>query len=102
MGSKHGGIQIFEESDRRPPISDIYIGLVFLLAIAGIALAYERWMGHALIAIISLMLMIYTLTTGAMLKGRIKKSSGNVFRLHRRGGIYFGAFILGSSSMVCG
>jgi hypothetical protein len=31
-----------------------------------------------------------------MLKGRIKKSSGNVFRLHKRGGIYFGAFILGS------
>jgi hypothetical protein len=42
------------------------------------------------------MLMMYIITTGAMLKGRIKKSSGNVFRLHKRGGIYFGAFILGS------
>lgn len=40
--------------------------------------------------------MIYIITTGAMLKGRIQKSSGNVFRLHKRGGIYFGAFILGS------
>ena len=40
--------------------------------------------------------MIYTLTTGAMLKGRIKRSSGNVFKLHKRGGIYFGALILGS------
>lgn len=67
-----------------------------LLAIGGIALVYERWVGHALIAIVSLMLMIYIITTGAMLKGRIKKSSGNVFRLHKRGGIYFGAFILGS------
>lgn len=68
-----------------------------LLAIGGIALAYERWVGHALIAIVSLMLMIYIITTGAILKGRIKKkSSGNVFRLHKRGGIYFGAFILGS------
>ena len=57
---------------------------------------YERWVGHALIAIIGLVLMIYVLTTGAMLKGRIKRSSGNVFKLHKRGGIYFGAFILGS------
>jgi hypothetical protein len=64
--------------------------------ISGIALAYVKWIGHALIAIISLALMIYTLTTGAMLKGRIKRSSGNVFKLHKRGGIYFGALILGS------
>jgi hypothetical protein len=40
--------------------------------------------------------MIYALTTGAMLKGRIKRNPGNIFRLHRRSGIYFGAFILGS------
>lgn len=31
-----------------------------------------------------------------MLKGRIKGRSGNVFKLHKRGGIYFGAFIIGS------
>ena len=59
-------------------------------------MVYERWIGHALIAIISLVMMIYTLTTGAMLKGRIKRSSGNAFKLHKRGGIYFGAFIIGS------
>jgi hypothetical protein len=40
--------------------------------------------------------MIYALATGAMLKGRIKRTSGNIFNIHRRGGIYFGAFILGS------
>lgn len=57
---------------------------------------YERWVGHALIAIIGLVLMIYVLTTGAMLKGRIKRSSGNIFKLHKKGGVYFGAFILGS------
>jgi hypothetical protein len=67
-----------------------------LLIIGGIALAYVKWIGHALIAIISLALMIYTLTTGARLKGRIKRSSGNVFKLHKRGGTYFGALILGS------
>jgi hypothetical protein len=68
-----------------------------LLAIGGIALVYERWIGHALIAIISLALMVYALTTGALLKGRIKKKSqGNVFKLHKRAGIYFGAIILGS------
>jgi len=66
------------------------------LIIGGIALLYENWIGHALIAIISLLLMVYALTTGAMLRGRIKRSSGNIFRLHRKGGIYFGAFILGS------
>ncbi|MDR7666215.1 hypothetical protein RG963_10595 [Methanosarcina sp. Z-7115] len=58
-------------------------------------MAYDNWIGHALIAIISLMLIIYVLTTGAMLRGRIKRSSGNIFTLHKKGGIYFGAFILG-------
>lgn len=67
-----------------------------LLAIGSIALIYGKWVGHALIAISSLVLMIYTLTIGAMLKGRIKTISGNIFKLHKRGGIYFGAFILGS------
>ncbi len=66
-----------------------------LLIIGGIALAYENWIGHALIAIISLMLIIYVLTTGAMLRGRIKRSPRNIFKLHKRSGIYFGAFILG-------
>ncbi|AKB28849.1 hypothetical protein MSSIT_2130 [Methanosarcina siciliae T4/M] len=57
---------------------------------------YESWVGHALIAIISLVLMVYTLTTGAMLRGRIKRSRGNIFKLHKRDGIYFGTFMLGS------
>src|SRR5674476_95534 len=96
MGIKHGGSLISEESVRGPAIPDIYIGLFLLLIIGGIALAYVKWIGHALIAIISLALMIYTLTTGAMLKGRIKRSSGNVFKLHKRGSTYFGALILGS------
>ena len=90
------GAQISEESNRRSAISDIYIGLALLLIIGGIALAYENWIGHALIAIISLLLMGYALTTGAMLKGRLKRKSGNIFKLHRKSGIYFGAFVLGS------
>lgn len=57
---------------------------------------YESWIGHALIALISLLLIIYALATGAMLKGRIKRKPGNIFRFHGRSGIYFGAFILGS------
>src|SRR5665647_3674243 len=41
--------------------------------------------------------MVYALTTGALLKRRIKKKSqGNVFKFHKRVGIYFGALILGS------
>jgi hypothetical protein len=64
--------------------------------IGSIALIYGRWVGHALIAITGLVLMIYALATGGMLRGRIKRISGNIFNLHRRGGIYFGAFILGS------
>lgn len=67
-----------------------------LLIISVIAFLYENWMGHALIALASLLLIIYTLATGAMLKGRIKRKPGDIFRLHRRSGIYFGAFILGS------
>ncbi|WP_156161080.1 MULTISPECIES: hypothetical protein [unclassified Methanosarcina] len=67
-----------------------------LLVISGVAMLYESWIGHALIVLISLLLIIYALATGAMLKGRIKRKPGNIFRLHRRSGIYFGAFILGS------
>ncbi|RXA17809.1 hypothetical protein EQO05_11675 [Methanosarcina sp. MSH10X1] len=66
------------------------------MIIGGIALVYVDWIGHALIAIISLLVMVHALTTGAMLRGRIKRSSGNLFKLHRKSGIYFGAFILGS------
>lgn len=66
------------------------------MVIIGIALVYENWIGHALIAITSLLLMVYAITTGAMLRGRIKRGSGDLFKLHRIGGIYFGAFILGS------
>ena len=77
-------------------VSDIYAGLILLLIISVIAFLYESWIVHALIAIVSLLLIIYTLATGAMLKGRIKKKPGNIFRLHRRSGVYFGAFILGS------
>lgn len=40
--------------------------------------------------------MIYVLATGAMLRGRMKRSQGNVFKRHKKIGIYFGAFILGS------
>ncbi len=40
--------------------------------------------------------MVYVVTTGAMLRGRIKRSSGNIFKLHKKYGIYFGSFILGS------
>lgn len=66
------------------------------MIIGGIALVYVDWIGHALIAITSLLVMVHALTTGAMLRGRIKRSSGNLFKLHRKSGIYFGAFILGS------
>jgi hypothetical protein len=66
------------------------------LVIGVIAIAYENWIGHALIAIISLLLMVYVVTTGSMLRGRIKRNSGNIFKLHKKYGIYFGAFILGS------
>jgi len=74
---------------------DIYIGAVLVLAIGIVALVYGNWIGHALIGITDLVLMIYVLATGAMLRGRIKKASGNIFDLHKRGGIYLGAFILG-------
>lgn len=96
-----GGFQISEESKKRQKMSDkktpdLYIGLILLLIIGGIAVVYNTWIVHALIAIISLLLIIYTLTTGAMLKGRIKRNPGSIFRFHKRNGIYFGAFILGS------
>lgn len=46
---------------------------------------------------LSLVLMISALVTGAMLKGRIKKKEQtNLFPLHKKLGIYFGTFVLGT------
>lgn len=47
---------------------------------------------------LSLVLMISALVTGAMLKGRIKKKKNptSLFPLHKKVGIYFGTFILGT------
>lgn len=84
------------ESKRRSSIPDALIGFVILLAIAGLAQIYNSWIGHAFIALISLMLMISALVTGAMLKGRIEKNQTNLFPLHKKIGIYFGTFILGT------
>ena len=79
-----------------PGISDILVGLALLLIICGIAATYGSWIGHAIIAIIGLVLMISALATGAMLKGRIKSTLTNIIGLHKRIGIYLGSFILGS------
>ena len=40
--------------------------------------------------------MISALVTGAMLKGRIKRKQTNLFPLHKKVGIYFSTFILGT------
>ncbi len=40
--------------------------------------------------------MISVLVTGAMLKGRIERNQTNLFPLHKKLGIYFSAFILGT------
>jgi hypothetical protein len=40
--------------------------------------------------------MVYTLATGAMLKGRIKQRQTNIFLLHKKAAIYFGTFSLGT------
>jgi len=57
---------------------------------------YVSWIGHAFIAIIGLILMTYTLATGAMLKGRIRSKQANIFPLHKKAAIYYGTFILGT------
>jgi hypothetical protein len=85
-----------EESKHRSSTPDTFIGFAILLAIVGLAQFYDSWIGHAFIAILSLMLMISALVTGAMLKGRIKKKQTSLFPLHKRVSIYFGAFILGT------
>lgn len=72
------------------------MGLALLLAIVGIAQIYVSWIGHFLVAMLGLMLMISALVTGAMLKGRIKRMHANLFLLHKKMGIFFGAFILGT------
>lgn len=76
---------------------DIIAGLALLLVISGIAAIYHQsWTVHAIVAVIALALAIYASATGAMLKGRIKGSSTDVFWLHRRIGVSLGAFVLGS------
>ena len=76
--------------------ADAYKGSIIFLAIAGIAQLYVSWLGHAFIAIVGLILMVYTIATGAMLKGRIKRNQLNHFQLHKKAAIYFGALIFGT------
>lgn len=85
-----------EESKHTSNIPDTYIGFAILLAIVGIAQIYESWIGHALIAILGLVLMISALVTGAMLQGRIKKKQTNLFTLHKKVAIYFSTILLGT------
>lgn len=90
------GILTPENSNHVKSKLDVYIGFIILLVIAGIAQIYVSWIGHALIAIIGLILMTYTLATGSMLKGRIKSKQSNIFPLHKKAAIYYGTFILGT------
>ncbi len=69
---------------------------MLLLVIAAISQIYVSWIGHALIAIIGMTLMISSLVTGAMLKGRINRKQTNLFLLHKKLTLYFGTFILGA------
>ena len=99
---RHNSITVIEESETPEESKhtsskpDTYIGFAILLAIAGFAQIYDSWIGHAFIAILGLMLMISVLVTGAMLKGRIERNQTNLFPLHKKLGIYFSAFILGT------
>jgi hypothetical protein len=72
------------------------VGLAVLLVIVGISQIYESWIGHFLVAMLGLMLMIFALVTGAMLRGRIKRTQANLFLLHKRIGVIFSAFIMGT------
>jgi hypothetical protein len=78
---------------------NILTAIALVLVVGGFALTYQNntWIGHAIVALIGLMIAISLPILGAGLKGRIKKiRGGNILNLHRRIAIFFGLFIMGT------
>ncbi len=61
-----------------------------------VALIYERWVGHALVSLASVVLAIPAIAAGAMLKGRIKRGRGDILKLHKRIGLFLGFILMGT------
>lgn len=76
--------------------ADLYQALALLIIVGVLAFVYRSWTGHALVGLASIMLLILAVTAGAMLTGRIQKSSGNPFTLHGRAGLFLFSLLLGT------
>ncbi len=56
-----------------------------------------RWIGHAIVSIVGLILIIIVIVDGATLTGRLKRvGAPNVFRLHKDVSVLFSLFMIGT------
>lgn len=76
--------------------ADLYPASALLLAIGILAIAYKSWIGHALVGLAGLVLVVTTVSAGAMLTGRIQTGRINALPVHRRAGLFLFTLVLGT------
>ena len=76
----------------------ILSGLILTILATGLSYNEEdRWVGHAVAGVFSLILVITIMTTGGMLTGRLRSwENVRVFPIHRTVSIWFSIFVIGS------
>ena len=76
----------------------ILSGLILTILATGLSYNEEdRWAGHAVAGVFSLILVITIMMTGGMLTGRLRSwENVRVFPIHRTVSIWFSLFVIGS------
>jgi hypothetical protein len=85
--------------------STIAIISILVSVAIGAALTFggdSRWIGHAVTGAARLGLLVWSLVTGAMLSGRLRKPvRSDVFKLHRRMTVAFGSIMVWNFILGC-
>ena len=70
------------------------------MAAVSIALTFgteSRWVGHAVVSVIGMILMVTAVLTGIVQKGRIRKIHlHHIFRYHKMASTWFSLFVIGT------
>jgi len=70
------------------------------VAAVSIALTFgteSRWVGHAVVSVIGMILMVTAVLTGIVQKGRIRKIHlHHIFRYHKMASTWFSLFVIGT------
>jgi hypothetical protein len=81
-------------------LPDVLILTGIVVAVASVVFTFgteSRWIGHAVTAIIGLILIVFVIFSGAVQKGRIRSISlHQSYRYHKMAGTWFSLFVIGT------